>query len=82
MAVPSECHSWFRRECPFRLLTVSLCAQASQTAEDAMQMEQMTKEKTETLASLEDTKQTNAKLQNEVSLLTSWNVWSLKSVSF
>lgn len=46
---------------------VSLCAQASQTAEDAMQiMEQMTKEKTETLASLEDTKQTNAKLQTEV----------------
>lgn len=29
-------------------------------------MEQMTKEKTETLASLEDTKQTNAKLQSEV----------------
>lgn len=29
-------------------------------------MEQMTKEKTETLASLEDTKQTNEKLQNEV----------------
>lgn len=29
-------------------------------------MEQMTKEKSETLASLEDTKQTNEKLQNEV----------------
>lgn len=40
---------------------------AAQTAEDAMRViEQMTKEKSETLASLEDTKQTNEKLQNEV----------------
>ena len=42
-------------------------AKAAPTTEDAMQIvEQMTKEKTETLASLEDPKQTNEKLQNEV----------------
>ena len=52
-------------------LTVPSCVQAAQTADDAMQiMEQMTKEKTATLASLEDTKQTNEKLQSEVIRLT------------
>lgn len=41
--------------------------QAVQTAEDTKQiMEQMTKEKSETLASLEDSKLTNEKLQSEV----------------
>ncbi|KAM9101332.1 CAP-Gly domain-containing linker protein 1 isoform 8-T8 [Sarcophilus harrisii] len=45
-------------------------AKVAQTAEDAMQlMEQMTKEKTETLASLEDTRQTNEKLKNELDAL-------------
>ncbi|XP_078010400.1 CAP-Gly domain-containing linker protein 1 isoform X7 [Phascolarctos cinereus] len=45
-------------------------AKVAQTAEDAMQlMEQMTKEKTETLASLEDTRQTNEKLKNELNAL-------------
>ncbi|XP_036608112.1 CAP-Gly domain-containing linker protein 1 isoform X13 [Trichosurus vulpecula] len=45
-------------------------ARVAQTAEDAMQlMEQMTKEKTETLASLEDTRQTNEKLKNELDAL-------------
>ncbi|XP_072456682.1 CAP-Gly domain-containing linker protein 1 isoform X15 [Notamacropus eugenii] len=45
-------------------------AKVTQTAEDAMQlMEQMTKEKTETLASLEDTRQTNEKLKNELDAL-------------
>ncbi|XP_036028325.1 CAP-Gly domain-containing linker protein 1 isoform X13 [Onychomys torridus] len=50
-------------------------AKAAQSAEDAMQiMEQMTKEKTETLAFLEDTKQTNAKLQRELDTLKENNL--------
>ncbi|XP_074061625.1 CAP-Gly domain-containing linker protein 1 isoform X5 [Macrotis lagotis] len=46
-------------------------ARVAHTAEDAMEqlMEQMTKEKTETLASLEDTRQTNEKLKNELDAL-------------
>ncbi|XP_026640023.1 CAP-Gly domain-containing linker protein 1 isoform X9 [Microtus ochrogaster] len=57
-------------------------AKASQTAEDAMQiMEQMTKEKTETLASLEDTKQTNAKLQNELDTLKENNLKNVEELN-
>ena len=49
---------------------------ATQTAEDAMQiMEQMTKEKTETVASLEDCKHTNEKLKNEVIRFKWFFVW-------
>ncbi|XP_063081645.1 CAP-Gly domain-containing linker protein 1 isoform X15 [Cavia porcellus] len=55
---------------------------ASQTAEDAMQIvEQMTKEKTETLASLEDTKQTNAKLQNELDTLKENNLKNMEELN-
>ncbi|XP_040587590.1 CAP-Gly domain-containing linker protein 1 isoform X6 [Mesocricetus auratus] len=57
-------------------------AKASQTAEDAMQiMEQMTKEKTETLASLEDTKQTNAKLQTELDTLKENNLKNVEELN-
>ncbi|XP_013000247.1 CAP-Gly domain-containing linker protein 1 isoform X12 [Cavia porcellus] len=57
-------------------------AKASQTAEDAMQIvEQMTKEKTETLASLEDTKQTNAKLQNELDTLKENNLKNMEELN-
>nr|XP_048303249.1 CAP-Gly domain-containing linker protein 1 isoform X12 [Myodes glareolus]XP_048303250.1 CAP-Gly domain-containing linker protein 1 isoform X12 [Myodes glareolus] len=57
-------------------------AKASQTAEDTMQiMEQMTKEKTETLASLEDTKQTNAKLQNELDTLKENNLKNVEELN-
>ncbi|XP_029332811.1 CAP-Gly domain-containing linker protein 1 isoform X4 [Mus caroli] len=55
---------------------------AAQTAEDAMQiMEQMTKEKTETLASLEDTKQTNARLQNELDTLKENNLKTVEELN-
>ncbi|XP_031193695.1 CAP-Gly domain-containing linker protein 1 isoform X2 [Mastomys coucha] len=55
---------------------------AAQTAEDAMQiMEQMTKEKTETLASLEDTKQTNVKLQNELDTLKENNLKTVEELN-
>ncbi|XP_005403144.1 PREDICTED: CAP-Gly domain-containing linker protein 1 isoform X5 [Chinchilla lanigera] len=55
---------------------------AAQTAEDAMQiMEQMTKEKTETLASLEDSKQTNAKLQNELDTLKENNLKNMEELN-
>ncbi|XP_036077683.1 CAP-Gly domain-containing linker protein 1 isoform X7 [Rousettus aegyptiacus] len=55
---------------------------ATQTAEDAMQiMEQMTKEKTETLASLEDTKQTNEKLQNELDTLKENNLKNVEELN-
>ncbi|XP_029422430.1 CAP-Gly domain-containing linker protein 1 isoform X13 [Nannospalax galili] len=55
---------------------------ATRTAEDAMQiMEQMTKEKTETLASLEDTKQTNAKLQNELDTLKENNLKNVEELN-
>uniref|UniRef100_A0A8C0XX52 CAP-Gly domain-containing protein n=1 Tax=Castor canadensis TaxID=51338 RepID=A0A8C0XX52_CASCN len=57
-------------------------AKAAQTAEDAMQMmEQMTKEKTETLASLEDTKQTNAKLQTELDTLKENNLKNVEELN-
>ncbi|XP_023576373.1 CAP-Gly domain-containing linker protein 1 isoform X9 [Octodon degus] len=57
-------------------------AKEAQTAEDAMQiMEQMTKEKTETLASLEDTKQTNAKLQNELDTLKENNLKNVEELN-
>ncbi|XP_060238367.1 CAP-Gly domain-containing linker protein 1 isoform X10 [Meriones unguiculatus] len=57
-------------------------AKGAQTAEDAMQiMEQMTKEKTETLASLEDTKQTNAKLQNELDTLKENNLKNMEELN-
>ncbi|XP_012927268.1 CAP-Gly domain-containing linker protein 1 isoform X13 [Heterocephalus glaber] len=57
-------------------------AEVAQTAEDAMQiMEQMTKEKTETLASLEDTKQTNAKLQNELDTLKENNLKNVEELN-
>uniref|UniRef100_A0A8C6R654 CAP-GLY domain containing linker protein 1 n=1 Tax=Nannospalax galili TaxID=1026970 RepID=A0A8C6R654_NANGA len=57
-------------------------AKATRTAEDAMQiMEQMTKEKTETLASLEDTKQTNAKLQNELDTLKENNLKNVEELN-
>ncbi|XP_037672654.1 CAP-Gly domain-containing linker protein 1 isoform X6 [Choloepus didactylus] len=57
-------------------------AKAVQTAEDAMQiMEQMTKEKTETLASLEDTKQTNEKLQNELDTLKENNLKNVEELN-
>ncbi|XP_013359104.1 PREDICTED: CAP-Gly domain-containing linker protein 1 isoform X13 [Chinchilla lanigera] len=57
-------------------------AKAAQTAEDAMQiMEQMTKEKTETLASLEDSKQTNAKLQNELDTLKENNLKNMEELN-
>nr|XP_025123502.1 CAP-Gly domain-containing linker protein 1 isoform X11 [Bubalus bubalis] len=55
---------------------------AAQTAEDAMQiMEQMTKEKTETLASLEDSKQTNEKLQNELDTLKENNLKNVEELN-
>ncbi|XP_048957693.1 CAP-Gly domain-containing linker protein 1 isoform X5 [Canis lupus dingo] len=55
---------------------------AAQTAEDAMQiMEQMTKEKSETLASLEDTKQTNEKLQNELDTLKENNLKNVEELN-
>nr|XP_025123497.1 CAP-Gly domain-containing linker protein 1 isoform X6 [Bubalus bubalis] len=57
-------------------------ARAAQTAEDAMQiMEQMTKEKTETLASLEDSKQTNEKLQNELDTLKENNLKNVEELN-
>ncbi|XP_032732263.1 CAP-Gly domain-containing linker protein 1 isoform X8 [Lontra canadensis] len=57
-------------------------AKAAQTAEDAMQiMEQMTKEKSETLASLEDTKQTNEKLQNELDTLKENNLKNVEELN-
>ncbi|KAF5929336.1 hypothetical protein HPG69_019357 [Diceros bicornis minor] len=57
-------------------------AKAAQTAEDAMQiMEQMTKEKTETLASLEDTRQTNEKLQNELDTLKENNLKNVEELN-
>ena len=55
---------------------------AAQTAEDAMQtVEQMTKEKTETLASLEDPKQTNGKLQNELDTLKENNLKNVEELN-
>ena len=55
---------------------------AAQTAEDAMQtVEQMTKEKTETLASLEDPKQTNEKLQNELDTLKENNLKNVEELN-
>ena len=55
---------------------------AAQTAEDAMQtVEQMTKEKTETLASLEDPKQTNEKLQNELNTLKENNLKNVEELN-
>ncbi|XP_076416178.1 CAP-Gly domain-containing linker protein 1 isoform X23 [Peromyscus maniculatus bairdii] len=57
-------------------------AKAAQSAEDAMQiMEQMTKEKTETLAFLEDTKQTNAKLQSELDTLKENNLRNVEELN-
>ncbi|XP_057348493.1 CAP-Gly domain-containing linker protein 1 isoform X10 [Manis pentadactyla] len=57
-------------------------AKAVQTAEDAKQiMEQMTKEKTETLASLENTKQTNEKLQNELDTLKENNLRNVEELN-
>ncbi|KAM5238581.1 CAP-Gly domain-containing linker protein 1 isoform 10-T10 [Ctenodactylus gundi] len=57
-------------------------AKAAQTTEDAMQIvEQMTKEKTETLASLEDTRQTNAKLQNELDILKENNLKNVEELN-
>ncbi|XP_058512933.1 CAP-Gly domain-containing linker protein 1 isoform X2 [Ochotona princeps] len=55
---------------------------ATQVTEDTLQiMEQMTKEKTETLASLEDTKQTNAKLQNELDTLKENNLKNMEELN-
>ncbi|KAG3279109.1 CAP-Gly domain containing linker protein 1, transcript variant X11 [Ictidomys tridecemlineatus] len=55
---------------------------AARTAEDAMQiMEQMTKEKSETLASLEDTRQTNAKLQSELDTLKENNLKNVEELN-
>ncbi|XP_077895395.1 CAP-Gly domain-containing linker protein 1 isoform X18 [Ictidomys tridecemlineatus] len=57
-------------------------AKAARTAEDAMQiMEQMTKEKSETLASLEDTRQTNAKLQSELDTLKENNLKNVEELN-
>ncbi|XP_028914431.1 CAP-Gly domain-containing linker protein 1 isoform X9 [Ornithorhynchus anatinus] len=57
-------------------------AKVAQTAEDALQvMEQMTKEKTETLASLEDTKQINEKLQNELDTLKHNNLKNVEELN-
>ncbi|XP_058435805.1 CAP-Gly domain-containing linker protein 1 isoform X1 [Marmota monax] len=57
-------------------------AKAAWTAEDAMQiMEQMTKEKSETLASLEDTRQTNAKLQSELDTLKENNLKNVEELN-
>ncbi|XP_069922239.1 CAP-Gly domain-containing linker protein 1 isoform X12 [Oryctolagus cuniculus] len=55
---------------------------ATQTADDTMQTaEQMTKEKMETLASLEDTKQTNAQLQNELDTLKENNLKNVEELN-
>ena len=57
-------------------------AKAAPTTEDAMQIvEQMTKEKTETLASLEDPKQTNEKLQNELDTLKENNLKNVEELN-
>uniref|UniRef100_G1SH95 CAP-Gly domain containing linker protein 1 n=1 Tax=Oryctolagus cuniculus TaxID=9986 RepID=G1SH95_RABIT len=57
-------------------------ARATQTADDTMQTaEQMTKEKMETLASLEDTKQTNAQLQNELDTLKENNLKNVEELN-
>ncbi|XP_038619692.1 CAP-Gly domain-containing linker protein 1 isoform X4 [Tachyglossus aculeatus] len=57
-------------------------AKVAQTAEDALQvMEQMTKEKTETLASLEDTRQINEKLQNELDTLKCNNLKNVEELN-
>ncbi|XP_036907889.1 CAP-Gly domain-containing linker protein 1 isoform X5 [Sturnira hondurensis] len=55
---------------------------AVQSADDAMQIvEQMTKEKTATLASLEDTKQTNEKLQSELDSLKENNLKNVEELN-
>ncbi|XP_049623704.1 CAP-Gly domain-containing linker protein 1 [Suncus etruscus] len=55
---------------------------AVQTAEDTKQiMEQMTKEKSETLASLEDSKLTNEKLQSELDTLKENNLKNVEELN-
>lgn len=57
-------------------------AKAVQTAEDTKQiMEQLTKEKSETLASLEDSKLTNEKLQSELDTLKENNLKNVEELN-
>ncbi|XP_012586414.1 PREDICTED: CAP-Gly domain-containing linker protein 1 isoform X3 [Condylura cristata] len=57
-------------------------AETAQTAEGALQLlEQMTKEKTDALASLEDSRQTNEKLQSELDTLKENNLKNVEELN-